>query len=250
MSRKKHPILKTTASIAGLAVLSVELLNRIFFSWMAGKSSLAEDDGEYYHWKQGDFFYQKIGGGLGRPILILHSLSPDQSAAQCKSLALSLSEKRTVYTMDLLGCGRSAKPPVTYSNFLYVLQTVECVEKIIGQPVHLVAVGNSAEIAIAAARYQPEDFYQITLVDPPREGERKKVPDTESRFRKKLIEVPILGTLLYNIAFYQSAEAHMGGEDARYLYASMEGRYTDYDVEWMLSDMKIPVHVVETETKE
>ena len=54
-------------------------------------------------------------------LLILHALSPDQSAAQCKSLALSLSEKRTVYTMDLLGCGRSAKPPVTYSNFLYVL---------------------------------------------------------------------------------------------------------------------------------
>ena len=51
MSRKKHPILKTTASIAGLAVLSVELLNRIFFSWMAGKSSLEEDDGAYYHWK-------------------------------------------------------------------------------------------------------------------------------------------------------------------------------------------------------
>ena len=110
-------------------------------------------------------------------------------------------------------------------------------------------MGNSAWIAIASARYQPECFHQITLVDPPRKSEGTKTPDAKSRFRKKLIETPVLGTLLYHIAFDRSAEAHLGGENARYLYASMEGRYTDYDVEWMLSDMKIPIHVVETETK-
>lgn len=243
MNRKKHPIMKITASAAGVAVVSVELINRFFFSWMAGRSSLSESGGKYHSWKHGDFFYQRIEGGGGWPVLLLHELSPDKSSEQCGELALSLSEKRTVYTMDLLGCGRSARPAVTYSNFLYVLQTLECVEKIIGQPVHLVAQGNSAGIAIAASRYQPECFHQITLLDPP-EKVGKTVPDRESRLRKKLIEVPVLGTLLYNLAFYKSAEAHIGGENARFLYASMEGHYTDFDVEWMLSDMKIPVHVI------
>lgn len=249
MSRKRHPIL-TAAFLTGAAVMTTAAVNRLIFHLTGERHPLSCDGGEFHSWKQGDFFYKKKEGGNGRPILILHELFPDKSSDQCEALACQLSEKRCVYTMDLLGCGRSAKPAVTYTNFLYVLQVTECVEKIIGQPVHLVAMGRSADIAIAAAHYRPEYYSQITLLDPPAERDEKKLPDEKSRLAKRLIELPVFGTLIYNMAFGKNAAAHMGGSSARYLYASIAGHYTDYDVAWMLQSMKTPIHIIETQIKE
>lgn len=249
MSKKKHPILKT-AAVLGFAVVTIETVNQILFHVLGEKKGLSCEDGAMYPWKQGEFFYKKKeGGGSGCPILMLHDLYPDQSAEQCEALAVQLAEKRTVYTMDLLGCGRSVKPAILYSNFLYVLQVTECITKVIGQPVHLVTKGRSAEIAIAAANYKPECFTQLTLLDPPDFQEGKKIPDDRSRLSMKLLQLPVLGTLIYNMAFGNSNAAHMGGSTARYLYSSIVGRYTNYDVEWMLQKIKTPIHIVETEEK-
>lgn len=245
MSKKKHPIL-ATAAVLGTAVLTIEAINRIAFA-VAEKNALSYEEGEMHTWTHGDFFYKKKDGrGEGRPILILHDLYPDQSAEQNEALANQLAKKRTVYTMDLLGCGRSAKPAIIYTNFVHVLQVVECVEKIIGQPVHLVAKGRSALIAIAAANYKPEYFTQLTLLDPPKEEESKKIPDEISKCIMKLIQLPIFGTLVYNIAFGIHGAAHMGGQSARYLYASIAGHYTNYDVAWMLDKIPVDIHIVET----
>lgn len=246
MGNKKHPIWKA-AAVLTTAILTVEAFNRIMFHVIGDKNPLSCEGGEFHSWKHGDFFYKKLSGGSGHPILILHDLYPDKSADQCEGLAHQLAEHRTVYTMDLLGCGRSAKPAITYSNFLYVLQVTECVEKIIGQPVHLVAQGRSAAIAVAAANYKPEYYSQLTLLDPAEEEEGKKIPDRKSRLRKKMIELPVLGTFAYHMVFGRNTAAHMGGVTARYLYGSIVGRYTNYDVGWMLQKMEIPVHVVQTE---
>lgn len=240
---KNHSIIKAIAVI-GTASLSIEAWNRMIFQKMQEKESLTCEEGDFYEWKHGTFFYKKKEGGAGYPILILHDLFPDQNADCCDKLMNQLAQRRTVYSIDLLGCGRSDKPAITYTNFLYVLQVVECIEKIIGQPVHLVAKGRSASIAVAVAKYKPEYVVQLSLLDPTEE-ENKKVPDQKSKMLKKLIELPIFGPLLYHMAFYDSEAAHMGGTDARYLYASIVGRYTNMDVEWMLEEMDIPIHVIE-----
>lgn len=244
MSKKKHSVLKVLA-ILGSAVLTTEAINRFIFTITAKKNPLSNEDGNFCSWKHGDFYYKKKEGGNGRPILILHDLYPDRCADNVEELACALSQRRTVYTMDLLGCGRSAKPAITYTNFLYVLQVTEMIEKVIGQPAHLVAEGRSSAIACAACHYKPEYFAQITLMDPSSEEENKKIPDRESRLKKKLIELPVLGTLVYNIAFLKSPAAHMGGVSARYLYASIVGLYTNYDVSWMLAENEIPIRVME-----
>ena len=241
---KNHSFIKTIAVI-GAAVLSIEAWNRMIFKKMQEKESLTCEEGDFYEWKHGTFFYKKKEGGAGHPILILHDLFPDKNADHCDKLMNQLAQRRTVYSMDLLGCGRSDKPAITYTNFLYVLQVVECIEKIIGQPVHLVARGRSASIAVAVAKYKPEYVVQLSLLDPIDEEDNKKVPDQKSKALKKLIELPIFGPLLYHIAFHDSVAAHMGGADARYLYGSIVGRYTNMDVAWMLEEMDIPIHVIE-----
>ena len=240
---KNHPILKTIAVI-GTAVLSIEAWNRMIFKKMQEKESLTCVEGDFYEWKHGTFFYKKITGGAGHPIVILHDLFPNQNADNCDKLMNQLAQHRTVYSMDLLGCGRSDKPAITYTNFLYVLQVVECIEKIVGQPVHLVAKGRSAAIAVAVAKYKPEYVVQLSLLDPVEE-ENKKMPDQTSKLLKALIELPVFGTLLYHMAFSNSESAHMGGANARYLYASIVGRYTNMDVEWMPEELDIPIHVIE-----
>ena len=85
----------------------------------------------------------------------------------------------------------------------------------------------------------------MSLVDPIDEEESRKIPDKNSKLLKKLIELPVFGTLLYHIAFSDSSAAHMGGSDARYLYASIVGKYTNLDVAWMLEELDIPIHVIE-----
>lgn len=244
MSKKNHPILKALA-VMGAAVLSIEAFNQIIFKKMQEKDELSCVDGEFYEWKHGTFFYKKKVGGAGHPILILHDLFPDQHADRCEKLANQLAAHRTVYSMDLLGCGRSDKPAITYTNFLYVLQVVECIEKIIGQPVHLVARGRSAAIAVAVAKYKPEYVVQLSLLDPTEEEESRQQPDQKSKIMKKIIELPVFGTLLYHIAFASSQAAHIGGSNARYLYASIAGRYTNLDVAWMLEELDIPIHVID-----
>ena len=241
---KNHPILKSIA-VVGAAVLSIEAWNRMIFKKMQEKESLTCEEGDFYEWKHGTFFYKKKTGGTGHPIIILHDLFPNQNADHSDKLMNQLAQHRTVYSMDLLGCGRSDKPAITYTNFLYVLQVVECIEKIVGQPVHLVAKGRSATIAVAVAKYKPEYVVQLSLLDPIEEEESRKMPDKKSKLLKTLIELPVFGTLLYHIAFSDSEAAHMGGASARYLYASIVGRYTNMDVAWMLEELDIPIHVIE-----
>lgn len=244
MGNRKHPLWKTIA-VLGTSILSIELFNRFIFTWKGKEKELS--GGRIHEWKQGNVFYKKQEGRSGHPILLIHDLYPDQSGEQLEKLALQLSEKRTVYSMDLLGCGRSEKPAITYTNFLYVLQVTDFIEKVIKQPVHLVVKGRSAAIAIAATRYKPEYFSQITLLDPANSDENKKVPDCVSKLKKRLIELPVLGTLVYNMTFFNSRLAHIGGVNARYLYASIVGLYTNYDVEWMLEENHVPIHIVTTE---
>ncbi len=250
MKTKKHPI-RNTSIVLGTALVLIEAFNRFVFHLMDEKSSLSCEEGSFHDFSRGRFFYKKIDCSTENeekekkdPILLIHELSPAASADCCEELARQLSKKRTVYTMDLLGCGRSAKPPITYVNFLYVLQVSEMVREIIGRPVHLVAEKNSGAIAIAAARYSPDLISRITLLNPTALENEKKIPDTRSRIAKKIIESPIIGSLIYHIAFSKSTSAHMGGETARYLYASMTGFYTHYDVDWMLGDLDIPVKTV------
>ena len=62
----------TSAAAAGMYTL-----NRIVDYTAGMKNLLKTDDGETYHWKQGDIFYTKSGSGS--PLLLVHDLNPASS---------------------------------------------------------------------------------------------------------------------------------------------------------------------------
>ena len=58
--------------------------------------------------------------GTGSPILLIHDALPGASGYEWSKIEDELAVDHTVYTVDLLGCGRSDKPSITYTNFVYV----------------------------------------------------------------------------------------------------------------------------------
>lgn len=50
--------------------------------------------------------------GTGKPILLIHDTDSGASGEEWAKVAKKLAKNNTVYTIDLLGCGRSDKPSI------------------------------------------------------------------------------------------------------------------------------------------
>ena len=110
--------LKKVIGITTTAVAGMYIINRIVDYTAGQKNLLTTEEGNIYHWKNGDIFYTV--SGKGTPVILIHGLNPASSAKEWSKIVHRLEKKHTVYTIDLLGCGRSEKPGITYTNFLYV----------------------------------------------------------------------------------------------------------------------------------
>ena len=63
--------------------------------------------------------------------LLIHDLTPSSSAYEWSKMIDELAESHTVYALDLLGCGRSDKPSITYANYLYVQLITDFAKQVI-----------------------------------------------------------------------------------------------------------------------
>ena len=67
-----------------------------------------------FNWKFGNISYKKYGSG--KPILLIHELNCGASNMEWDRFYEELGQTNTVYMVDLLGCGLSDKPYITYTN--------------------------------------------------------------------------------------------------------------------------------------
>ena len=119
MSFKKK--LVTCTALAGTAIGIMHVFNKIMYHISTIDNLLANSSEDSYDWTYGSISYAKQGSGA--PILLIHDLDVCSSAYEWHKVTTELSKTNTVYTLDLLGCGSSEKPNLTYTNYLYV-QTV------------------------------------------------------------------------------------------------------------------------------
>ena len=54
--------------------------------------------------------------------------------------------------MDLLGCGCSDRPKITYTNFLYVQLITDFIKAVIKQPTDVLTSGLSGSFAVMACK--------------------------------------------------------------------------------------------------
>lgn len=254
--------LKSMLCISSVTMVSIHVINKITFFLATRKDCLNTGAGNYYKWKFGKIYYKKQG--QGKPLLLIHDLTAASSAHEWNRTVKKLSENHTVYTIDLIGCGRSAKPRLTYTSYMYVQLLSDFIRQIIGQKTDIAVTGLSASFVIMACKTAPELFDRIVLINPLSLSALSRMPNKRSRAFKTLLESPIVGTFVYNIytgrcpikncmrkfyfnnknkcsykntdAYYEAA--HLGSSTARFLFASLKGRYVNIHIEQALKHMQ------------
>lgn len=256
--------------LTAFAAGTIHFVNRFIDMTAEMKNILKSQNGEYYDWKNGRIFYSKRGSGS--PILLVHELNPIASSYEWCRLVKKLEKTHTVYTLDLLGCGRSNKPCLTYTNYLYVQLLTDFIHNIIGESPDVITTNNSISFAVLSQNMDRSLIRRIIAINPPALGTFERNPDKYPSVKKILLELPIIGTFIYNIrthetniqkilretyfakpqlvsskmldAYYESA--HMDKSHGKYLMASIEGHYTDNAITHALKKIEIPLYIIES----
>lgn len=256
--------------LTALAAGTIHLANRFVDITAQMKNILKSQNGEYYDWKNGKIFYTKRGSGS--PILLIHELNPISSSYEWCRIIKKLEKDHTVYTLDLLGCGRSDKPYLTYTNYLYVQLITDFIQNVIGEKPDVITTNNAVSFAVLAQNINKNLIHRIIAINPPALGEFERTPDKFSTVKKTLLELPIIGTFIYNVrthetniakelrgtyfykpqlvsnkmldAYYEATHIH--SSRGKYLMASIDGHYTDNAITHALKKLESPLYIIES----
>lgn len=174
------------------------IVNRYIKLSAVSKNLLAQPQPNFYKWRLGNIYYTKCG--TGNPLLLIHDLDYFSFGSEWDKLIPILSEHHTIYTLDLLGCGRSEKPNLTYTNFLYVQLISDFIKSEIGQRTNVIASGDSSSLVTMACGYKSELFDKIMMINPESFMSGRQIPGKRAKLYKLILDMPVLGTLLYYIA--------------------------------------------------
>ena len=136
--------------------------------------------------------------GSGPPILLVHGIHAAAWCYEWHDNADSLAKGNTVYTIDLLGFGRSDRPAIRYSARLYISLISDFVHQVIGEPCVLVATSLSGAYAIVLAARDPQRFPAIALIAPTGLIRLNQPSGPGGEAGRLAVETPIVGTAMFN----------------------------------------------------
>ena len=189
--------IKTGILMTALAVGSLHIVNRCAQAFATVKNLLDKHKGAFYDWRFGQVYYTKTGSGS--PLLLVHDLAPAASSYEWDLLLKDLSADHTVYCLDLLGCGRSDKPNLTYTNYFYVQLINDFIEHVIHEKTDIIATGLSSSFVLMACSTNPDAYNKIMMINPESISNLKCTPSKRSRIIKFIMDLPIVGTAVYNM---------------------------------------------------
>lgn len=256
--------------LTALAAGTVHVINRFIDVTAEIKNILKSENGNQYEWKNGNIYYTKRG--TGSPVLLIHDLNPISSSYEWSKLVKKLEKQHTVYTIDLLGCGRSEKPFLTYTNYLYVQLVTDFINNIIGEKTSIITTGSSISFAVLANNMNKNIIDKIIAINPADFKRFEDAQDKLSSWKKTLLELPIIGTFIYNVrtstsyitkafreeyfakpqlissklldAYYEAS--HMHHSRGKYLMASIEVHYTENSIVHALKKIDIPLYILQS----
>ena len=263
--KKKHRFLKFLIFILtciGLMYLFNELIARL-----AGKRAYFKEDGESFDWNGKTIYYKKTGSG--KPLVLLHDLTPASSALEWSEAEEQFAKNHTVYSVELPGCARSARGSDDYVGYYYIQFLRAFSQQVVGGSSDMIATGTSALAAAAAAAYDQDVAERLVLVNPGGYGNYS--------FRGRLgavlafvLRLPILGTFVYNLMHSKAAlnrfyidrlffnpyradaaqiesayeAAHLSKSSGKYLLASFLNGDMAIDVSLALKKLDLPILLV------
>lgn len=235
--------LSTKVLIAGLLTFVLFLINRLIFALAIVKERLFNSKAHYYQWKFGKIYYTVQGEGPS--VLLIHDSRCDSSAFEYHRIVNTLSKKYKVYTIDMLGYGRSDKPKITYTAYLFVQLIIDFRKDIIKEKTSLVTSGHSNAFATMACYQDHELFKNLIFINPADLKVLSRNPRSKEKMLKFILEAPLIGTLIYNLYFSNifiekdyrnrlynplnikrkyieacNEAAHLGGSSSKFTFAS------------------------------
>lgn len=251
---KKNKKLGISLAAAGMIMGLTYTTNKLIFYCSTLRKLLTSENSFLYEWRFGNVHYIKKGSG--KPIVLLHDLNSVSSVYEWKSIIDKLVKNHTVYAIDLLGCGYSDKPKMTYTNYLFVQMLNDFIKEIIRGKVDVIASSSSSSIVLMACHMEPKLYHKLMLINPKSPIDFARVPKFYHKLYRYLIEIPIFGTLIYNLRtafyvirwmfikkYYNAFElinkddirayheaAHTGGSASKYLHASICSRFTNIPI--------------------
>ena len=256
------------AVFTGAAVGTMHIVNRVFQYISTADNLIDKDTYQYYSWRFGKIAYTKSGSG--RPILLIHDLNVCSSSCEWHKVINRLSKTNTVYAIDLLGCGCSDHPILTYTNFLYVQLITDFIKHIIGEKTDVIVSGDSSPFVLMACSNDDTIINKVAMINPQNLVSLAKIPTKRTKTVKYLLSAPIIGTFIYNMSvnkrtisqkfvssyFYDHNKvdekdiltcfesSHKHKAHSKYLYACKKSRFTNANILCCLSKLNNSIFII------
>ncbi len=275
-SLKINGKLKFITMLTGITAAALYLYNKMEFSHAIFQNILSSPENKdlIYNWRFGKIRYTKTGSGS--PLLLLHDLTPGSSSYEYSKVISGLSNTHEVYCLDLIGFGKSEKPEITYTNYLYVQLITDFIKNVISRKTDIIASGGSVPVAIMACHNDNDIIQRIIAINPQDLYQLSQIPSRKSRLQKLILNLPIVGTFIYNLYtnknsftrlfsenyFYDAGKieeadisayveaSHIGGYHAKYSYSSYIGRYMNINIIHALKEINNSIIIIAADGKE
>lgn len=266
--------IKVVIALTGLTLATLHIINRVITSAAMVKELLSKNNTSTFKWRFGEIHYTKKGSG--KPLLLIHDLTTGSSSYEFHKVEQELAKANEVYTIDLLGYGLSDKPNVTYTNYLFVELITEFIKKVIGKRTDIITSGDACAIAIMACHNNPDIINKMIFINPQDTAKLSQIPGKKMKMLKLLIELPIIGTFVYNIfsnkknisnkflndyyscggkiqetdidAYFEAA--HYKNYSSKYATASYMSNYTNMNINHALSEIDYSMYIISGMEKE
>jgi len=149
-----------------------------------------------FQWRDWRIAFTKRGSGP--PILLIHGINLAAWSYEWRNNVDYLSRANTVYTLDLLGFGRSDRPPIRYSARLYISLISDFVARVIGEPCVLAASSLSGAYAAVLAARDPQRFPALALIAPTGLVRLNQPASLKGEAGRFAVDAPIAGTAMFN----------------------------------------------------
>jgi pimeloyl-ACP methyl ester carboxylesterase len=135
---------------------------------MTTTSTLERDSfpGQHWTWRDYPVYYVHAGQSPNAsrpPLLLVHGFGA--STDHWRKTIEGLQDEFEIWAIDLLGFGRSGKPPLAYSGQLWRDQLHDFIQEVIGQPVVLAGNSLGGYVCLCVAAENPESARGLVLLN-------------------------------------------------------------------------------------
>lgn len=263
---------RSLAILTGLSLGTIHILNRLESTNACSKLAVHTREDKEYTWRYGKISYKKKG--YGSPILLIHDLAIGSNKEEFSFIYNELSKNHTVYVPDLLGYGSSDKPAITYTASMYEQMISDFIKVVIASKVDIIVTGDTAPIILKLVHNNSEFINRIIMINPLGLYDQNLIPSNQTKLMKLLIDLPIIGTFVYNLKstkqqmadyikdkciidsdnvdtakleqliddYYKSA--HIGGHESKYSYSSYLSKYTTCSILHELKEINNSIMII------